>query len=188
MRPAALILGASVAILALTQCRAATEILLHVTTDAPCAHVEALITKDGSPNGGARTTQCDPTGTGPDHEIGTIVLVPSGANDAPVSATVYASLGPPVDTCATTPVPPNCIVARRKLRFVSHDPLWLEVPMRAVCAGVTCGPDQTCAQGVCVSAVIDPTRCESPGGCDEPPADGGVVLDSGRPPTDASVD
>jgi hypothetical protein len=171
MRAAALSLGASVAVLALAQCRAATEILLHVTTDAPCAHVETLITKDGRPDGGVRTTQCDPTGA--DHEIGTIVLVPSGAKDAPVTATVYASLGPPVEACAATPVPKDCIVARRSLRFLPHDPLWLEVPMRASCAGVTCDPTSTCARGACVSAEIDPARCVSPGGCDEPAADGG---------------
>ncbi len=50
---------------------------------------------------------------------------------------------------------PDCIVARRRLRYVPHARLPLPIALRAACLGVPCDEKTTCVLGACVSAEFD---------------------------------
>jgi hypothetical protein len=175
-------------------CRSATQIEVQVTTDLPC----------GRANGGASLTSgtlleiegAPPTTTSrtcTDGKLGSVVLVPSDADDAKVAFKVIAGIdGQDAEECKAPNYGPKCIVARRALRFEAHTPLTVPVTMRLSCAGIACDPTQTCVQGACVDATIDPSKCEG-SGCGESALggeggnDGGVdaTLDA---PSDGTVD
>jgi hypothetical protein len=164
-------------------CRSATQIEVQVTTDLPC----------GRANGGASLTSgslveiegAPPTTTSrtcTDGKLGSVVLVPSDADDAKVAFKVIAGIdGQDAEECKAPNYGPKCIVARRALRFEAHTPLTVPVVMRLSCAGVACDPTQTCVQGGCVDATIDPSKCEG-SGCGE------SALGGGGGPGDAGVD
>ncbi|HEY8079399.1 MAG TPA: hypothetical protein VIF62_34950 [Labilithrix sp.] len=150
-------------------CRQATQIELEITSDEPCANVQGTTITVGrigeieSRPPTASATTCD------SGRIGSLVVVPSGANEDDIAIKVVAGIGQDPSLC----VPPygrQCIVARRALRFVPHEDLQLPVRMAAACAGVSCDATQTCVEGVCVDATIpDPTLCTTPAACDLAP-------------------
>jgi hypothetical protein len=162
-------------------CRAATEITLVVSTDVPCSGLRGTSVTVGrlgdieTKSATTSSTFCDASGN-----LGTLVVVPSGAKGDEVALKVVAGLSRDADAC----VPPygkGCIVARRAVRFLPHTPLRIGVPLRAACDGVACGADETCVTGGCVSATIsDPSACTGTDGCGEaalgnvPPEDAGV--------------
>jgi alpha-tubulin suppressor-like RCC1 family protein len=156
-------------------CRAPTEITLELTTDIPCGDLDGTAITVGAPGEveskteGTVTHSCGETG-----RIGSLVVVPSGATDAHLDIKVVAGRGYPVESC--TPDndyrPGNapgkgCVVARRSLPFIPHQPLTLDIELRAVCVGEPCQPGQTCVRGSCVSSTVDPSGCDSDQGCDE---------------------
>jgi hypothetical protein len=156
-------------------CRAPTEITLAISTDEACPRAGDLAITVGSPEGiegsapGAVTApSCDASG-----DLGTIVLVPSGENDARVA--IEVSLG----DCAAG----ACIVARRALRYLPHTPLRVLIALRQRCAGVSCPRGETCVSGDCVDAEIaDPGKCATSDGCGEDSLVGsgpGLAADAG---------
>jgi hypothetical protein len=169
-----------VTLAALTGCRSPTQISVTLETDVPCAQVtETSFTAGelGALESAPPTTEGTSCNNG---TLGTVVLVPSGADDATVAFKVVTALnGQTVDTCsgAAGASDPNCIVARRALRYVPHTPLDVIVAMTQACEGEICGADTTCVNGACASATIpDPTECEGEG-CNATvlaPGDGGV--------------
>ncbi len=171
-------------------CTAPTEITLHITTNVACSVVEAqgisvaagdeASIRDRPP--AMQTGRCTPGPSG-SNEVGHLVIVPSGAREAPISLRVVAGVDAPVATCTAENHYQGCIVSRFLLPFVPHQNLNLEVQLVATCKDVSCDDLTTCVHGVCVSARVDPDACSVPGGCapDERP-DGG---DDGRTAPDA---
>ena len=151
-------------------CQDPTEITVSVTTDAKCTDIdgvsfslgqlgEALDQKPAS----SVAMQCDPA-TG---RVGAVVIVPSGARNDAVAFRVTAGFGKPVDQCVA-PFGAGCIVARRSLRFIPHTPLFVPIKLSVSCAGVPCNATSTCRDGTCVDPKLDPTQCQTSGGCDLP--------------------
>jgi hypothetical protein len=159
-------------------CRGATQITVELTTDVKCDDVRGTTLTVGELDGldehaiTTQTTACDPA-TG---RIGSIVVVPSGENDATIAFRAVLGLGRDPTSCVAPSYGPGCVVARRALRFVPHETLTLPVFLAAICSGVACGETETCVQGACKSATIaDPSTCASEIGCGEdtlPPGTG----------------
>lgn len=181
----------AVALMAAAQaCRGPTQITLEVTTDVRCADVGGtaitvgeLASSETKP-AVAVTPACDPA-TG---RVGSMVIVPSGARDEQVSIRIVMGLGRDPSECMPPSYGPGCIVARRALRFIPGQSLYVPVFMGAVCKGVPCEATQTCSGGTCASAVIeDSSRCAEPGGCDESALGGVVPAPPGAPPVDVDA-
>jgi hypothetical protein len=152
----------------LVGCLEPTQAILDITTDSPCLYgVETgisagLLTTIETTEYDTTTSQCKNDG-----EIGSIVLVPpeDADRDAPFAFKVVASLGVPLDTCVAPDYGPNCIVARRAMRFVAQRPFHVPVFLSQACAGVACPETQTCVEGTCRSVTLDPKDCEDPANC-----------------------
>jgi hypothetical protein len=163
-------IGVLVALAAGPACRAATEITIEISTDVKCSDVRGtaitvgdLSTLDAKP-ATTVTPACDPR-TG---RIGSMVIVPSGANDDVVAMKVVLGIGRNVAECVPPAYGPGCIVARRALRFIPSSSLYVPIFMAAVCSGIPCEATTTCRGGSCASAIIeDPSVCSEPGGCTE---------------------
>ena len=146
-------------------CRAATEITVTLTTDVPCATLPVSIRVGGTAvQADARGAQAagDLACSGAD--LGTIVLVPSGAKDDTVALEVIAAADGDAAACASpASLGPHCIVARRKISYLPHTSLPLPIALHAKCQGIVCGADATCvADGGCRNATCDASR-----GCEE---------------------
>lgn len=161
-------------------CLEPTQVQLELTTDVPCDEVGGVAITVGTPGAleskppAAVSLVCRDDGT-----LGTLVVVPSGERDAELAVRVVAGRNLEVEQCEPPEYGPKgtpdtgCIVARRTLRFLPHEPLVLPIVMRAVCVGEPCDPAQTCVLGTCVEAAVDPSLCASPGGCPESSLTGG---------------
>jgi hypothetical protein len=123
-------------------------------------------------------TQCSVDGG----TLGTFVLAPSSSKGASVAVRIVSGVGQSPDNC----VPPayeNCIVEHRELAFVPHTSLFLPILMSKDCVNVACGSSTTCVAGRCVSDDIPaPSRCTSPGACNE-----AVLTDGGVQPADSGM-
>jgi hypothetical protein len=158
---------ASLAALGALGCRAPTEAFVDITVDGPCKDVVAtgitagLLGAIESKPYDTTTSECQAG------SIGSIVLVPSsdGPKDAPFGFKVVTSLSGPVDACVPPAYGPQCIVARRAMRYVPHDDFHVPVRMSQACAGVVCPDTQSCVDGSCQSATVDPSTCTDPAGC-----------------------
>jgi hypothetical protein len=183
------LLGAAIAVAA--GCRSPTQITVEVTTDVKCADIRATTFTVGDLTGldtrplTSSTDRCDPALS----RIGSLVIVPSGANDDTVAIRVVVGLGKDPSLCVPPNYGPGCIVARRALRFIPHESLTLPIFMAASCNGIGCGETETCVQGDCRPATIpDPDLCTNPTGCAEttlPPATGNDA--GGRDASEASA-
>jgi hypothetical protein len=174
-------LGGAAVLLVVTlgSCRDPTEVTLEIASDQPCGVLDGVAIAAGqldaiaSQPAGTITRACTPTATG--SRYGTLVLTPSGAKDEHFAVQVTGSIGVTVEACsAGTPVATHapgtgCIVARRVMAFLPHTPLYLPIVLQKSCLDHACEPDQTCDNGVCVTAVVpDPAQCKTPTGCAEP--------------------
>ena len=142
-------------------CRAATEITIAITTDVPCADLRGTsvtVGRLGELEARAITASsivCDASG-----DLGSLVIVPSGARTEELAIRIIAGLGRDVESCVAPNYGPGCVVARRALRYLPHTGLRIAVPLRAICNGVPCGATETCSSGSCVNATIaDPAAC-----------------------------
>jgi hypothetical protein len=154
-------------------CQEPTEAIVEISTDAVCSDVTGTGINAGllgtieKPVFDTSTSICEPNG-----DIGTIVLVPDEDDTAPFAFKVVTSVGGDVDKCSAELLDPTCIVARRAMRFVPKTPFHVPVPMRQACAGVECPSTQTCVDGICRSATVNPADCIDPAiGCDLTPGE-----------------
>ena len=183
------------ALTAVAGCQGATGVTLEVTTDIPCEGSKTVSTaiRGGLPADYRTTaplvvtTHCDSSG-----KIGTLVLVPSGDESAPLAVevtTALASKDP--STCRTDAR--GCVSVRRVLHYVPHQVLYLPVVVEAACVGVVCGEGQTCEAGRCTSvsdgvdggAIADAGSVaqDARAGSDAAPIhDAGAAVDSAPPP------
>lgn len=161
--------GLGLVALLLLSCRSPTQITFEVTTDITCAEhkgteltVGPLSEIDSRPSSSSRM-ECDPA-TG---RIGTVVVVPSGDDDQDVATRFVLGIGKSPQRCIDDGFKGGCIVARRALRFIPHEPLTVAVPMRNECRDVVCPTGQTCVRGACVGAIVEhPEDCTG-SGCGE---------------------
>lgn len=168
-------------------CRTATEISVVVTTDFPCAalrHVHVTVGTLGDAL--ERKPSTSTHASCKDGYAGTLVVVPSGANNDEVGFKIVAGItSKDAEECSPSADSPprygaGCIVARRALRYLPHTALTLPVTLRSTCEAVTCGVTDTCVNGACVAArITDSSSCAGGGGCSE------TTLGSGR---DGGVD
>lgn len=98
--------------------------------------------------------------------IGSLVAVPATDESAEVAFRIVSAIGQQ-DVTQCVEGDPECIVARRALRFVANTPLRVPIVMRQTCAGVVCDETETCVDGQCAPATIDPAACVGQAGCDE---------------------
>ena len=172
---------------ALASCREPTQITLVVTSDVPCDRWKGAGISVGAPSTedavqfSTTTETCNASGA-----VGTLVLVPSGSTDDTVAIRVVAGDGRSPDSCRPPAYGVGCIVARRRLHFLPHTALTLDIELRAACNGVACGPAETCdpRTRTCVTSAVDPETCRQ-NGCDDSTLDATIPVD-GAPPVDGA--
>ena len=172
-------------LLALGACRDATQARIVLRTDALCEDVRETSIATGDPalvdplSPVAVTKACE------SGRIGDLVIVPSADKDAPFAVSVVTGLNKSAADCVRDGFVGGCIVARRSLRFLPHRDLEMPILLEVACRDVPCEATQTCRQGQCVSASVNPDECASARGCDveapRPIADGGAAGEAGAP-------
>jgi hypothetical protein len=184
----ALVVASLAAVLAThTACREPTYVSLVISTDVACSDLQGTSITVGRLNEiEVRAPLTTVTTCAADGTVGSLVVTPSGDASEEFAVRVVSGVKRNVDECKAPDYGQGCIVARRAMRFVERTPLTLPIAMRAACAGVACGPEQTCVKGACVDARVDSARCEG-AGCDEDTLgggsggrDGGVVVPTAR--------
>ena len=161
--------AASVVAAAVLACYGPTEVVLELRTDLHARNPRTLIRVGG--------TTATKDGAAGDGRIGELVLVPSGARDAPVELSVVTSVdGRSPDECETSADKTGCVFARRRFKFAPHESRSFVVFMSSVCLGKDCGA-QTCEDGVCVAPSENKSDTNQ----------GGDPLPPGPPP-DAALD
>lgn len=180
-----------------------TSITVRVRTDLSCDDLRTVAIAVAEPDAvDTRPAQTVTTAcTVLDKElstVGTLVVVPSGASDAPIGIRVTGGVTRLADRCTADTGFKGCIVARRLLRFVPEREIEVVVDLRLECADRTCDAASTCVRGACVGAGVDGATCSETEGCGEgalgapgPTADGstipgpGLGNDSAAPTPDA---
>lgn len=167
-------------------CLAPTQITLHVMTDVDCAVVAKNGTAiySGDPNVEPVVTSTSACTVQPAlNDIGTLVLAPSGSRDDRITVAVVMAVegeGRSED-CAGRGYQ-GCVLAKRRVRYVPHEPLQMPVEMSLQCKGVVCDPDETCFRGACIDAEFAPSGgCVGPE-CTAPP------MTTANPANDAGLD
>lgn len=177
-------------------CRTAspTSITLTIRTDLSCDDLKTVSVAVAAPSEvdakppGTVTTACTPL----DQElstVGSLVVVPSGANDAEVGVRVLGGVTKIADRCTAESGFRGCVVARRLLRFVPEKEIEVTIDLRLECRDVGCDATTTCVAGAtCAPATLDGTRCvDAPCGADALGSGGPTVTpsppDGGGPTT-----
>lgn len=165
---AAALLGAGGALLGSGSCASPTAIRVDIYTELECdADPEVALTIAASTGGLAEaapsTTSRGCVSAG---RVGDVVIRPADEDDKPLAyAVATRQEAAPIEDCMLTPMPPDCIVARRQIRFSPHEELAMRVDLRLSCLGVSCLEYETCVKGQCVNSIVSAERCA--GGCDE---------------------
>lgn len=189
-RTGAAALGAAAACALGWACLKPTQITLHVTTDVDCA----VVVKNGASIYGnvaaneapiTTTKACD--APAPPRSLGTFVLTPSGGKDDAIGFSVVAGVTRPSEQCAANDFA-GCIVARRRIRYVAHEPLDLPIDLSLACLDVKCRDGQTCSSGRCITSDVDDPNFACTGRtCGDPPLnDASASADSGAQDAGAS--
>jgi hypothetical protein len=153
-------------------CRDPTLIELALTTEVSCADGSGVAIMAGEVG---LVEDAPPVTVAPciGADLGTLVFVPSAEADAPIAFKLVASLeADTLDACIADNAGPTCITARRALRYLPNEALRVPVRVDPDCAGIPCGATETCVDGTCRPAAVNPETCRG-AGCDEgalPPA------------------
>jgi hypothetical protein len=138
-------------------CLSPTQITARLSTDVPCDTIATTGTSiyDADPTKGPITTTRACTESGALHDIGTLVITPSGDSDGALTVVAVAGVQRPSEECAANDYK-GCIVARRRMRFYPHEPLDLPIELLRACLDVPCDQDKTCFRGACIGAEVEP--------------------------------
>jgi hypothetical protein len=144
-------------------CQEPTQITLHLKTDVPYGVGSQLTITAASPEDvewaeidADPVQEWDETG-----EIGTLVVLPEDDPTGRVGIRVVLGVAIPTMNCASNMK--GCIVARRRLQFIEHKPLFVPIGLHAICEGMPCDPESTCnALGNCVPSDISASKCGEP--------------------------
>lgn len=177
---------------AVASCREPTQVTIEVRTDVPCSLVQKTTITVGAP----LDTEEDaaPTAVTSACEaglVGSLVTVPATSKSARLAVRVVTGVDRDATQCSAADKYKGCIVARRRLAYVAHTPLFVPVFMNLSCKDVPCDVRSTCNRlGQCVPADVAADECSRPGGCtvtgDVPPADAGA--DATVPAIDGGAD
>jgi hypothetical protein len=130
-------------------CQSETAVVVDVSTDVPCGrpgHLQTEILVGSASFANAKTSRCD-LATG---HIGSLVVVPSGADDAAFDVAVVMAVDRDPTACAAPDaLPAACIVAKRRERFIPHEIVDLPILLSAACVGVSCSGSTSCLAGTC---------------------------------------
>jgi hypothetical protein len=163
-------------------CREPTQIEIEVLTDLSCPGAAGTVLVetsvyaarpgeiDARVAGGASNTSTRECTPGTPARVGSLVFLPSGAQDEPLALRVYGDVS---GACGA-----RCIEAKRSLRYQPHRAQKMQIVLRSSCMGVKCGAGLTCVRGSCVDEV-----CPE-GGCSEEDLlgqDAGVGRDASLP-------
>lgn len=149
-------------------CLDPTEIVVTVRTNVDCSNASTYrgISIYADTPGAKLEQKLEPALTTNACEaggkIGSIVLVPSGDDDAEVGIRVVAGITTPPEQCEAEGYR-GCIVARRALHYVPHESLNVDVALTSDCIGQACNETETCIAGVCSGDLDDPQPID-PGG------------------------
>ena len=144
------------AVALLVGCADPTEIRLHIRTNLPCTdratwkgvaiYVGPVGANIEQKAPALSTTTCDQYG-----QVGSLVVVPSGAKDAELSLRVVAGLSHNPEDCASYSYQ-GCVVARRAVRFDHHAALDLEIDLNSDCRDIGCDATHSCLNSVCIDS------------------------------------
>ncbi len=165
-----LIGGGLVALLSVLSCREPTSILIEARTNVSYQAGYTTAFTVGAPGAveDIEPTTVSDAAWSSDGFVGSLTTVPSSSDTAIVALKVVLGVRKDSRACAA-PAYEGCIVARRRIRYVEHQRLRLPVTLYASCEGVPCEADSTCNYlGQCVSALVDPSTCDSSAGCQIP--------------------
>jgi hypothetical protein len=149
--------GAGLAGLVLVSCLGATQVELHVATNARCRDTsqwKGVSIAVGSPTDvetkapTLTTTACDGNG-----QVGSLVVVPTGSDSDEIGIRVVAGIARNPEDCAANRYE-GCIVARRSIRFSPHKTLDVYVTLTNDCVGISCDATHTCVNGDCVDTQL----------------------------------
>jgi hypothetical protein len=158
---------------ALVACLGATEIVLDVRTDAPCASAatwQGVAISIGQPGVDveSRAPVLTTTACGTGGEIGSLVVVPTGASDAEVGIRVVAGITRKPEDCSANAYD-GCIVSRRTLTYLPHQSQHVVVDLTSDCIGNACDINHTCVDGSCTDIVTATAPIAPDGGVYNPP-------------------
>lgn len=124
--------------------------------------------------------------------LGTVTLTPS-ERGSDVEVHVDLNLVPGGSDADCERGAKGCIVARRRVSYVDHRSIVLDVRLELSCLDVSCDPDSTCSAGRCVPSKVEclGASCDLPttGGADAGVEAGGTPLDAeASTPPDAGPD
>ena len=155
-------------------CASPTAITVEVYTEVDCAE-DAEVALTVSPDLVSlveRAPSSTSRGCAASGRVGDVVIAPADEIDQQVAFAIATRLEvAPLEDCLRSPIPADCILARRQIRFASGEDLRMRIDLRLSCQAIDCPPDQTCVKGACVPAALDPEDCV--GGCDESVLGGG---------------
>jgi len=166
-------LTVAIGILALLHCgKDPTELEVEIfATD--CATVTSTSVRVGQPGSVSASTPAAAKKTGcTEGRIGSIVLYPSGAEDAQVEVDVVTGFGKDAEQCSAAL--DGCIQARRIAHFTPETSTHIGVVMDPRCLGKVCPASQTCEAGNCIGAEgvgTGPDAGQPDASVDAPPAD-----------------
>ncbi|EYF08806.1 hypothetical protein [Chondromyces apiculatus] len=176
-----------VAVVGAGSCASPTAIRVDIYTELDCAidaEVSLTVSSDlaGLPERAPSATSRGCVSPG---RVGDVVIAPAEGDDKQLAYAVATRQDvAPVEECLQTPMPADCIVSRRQLRYSPNDELKMRIDLRLSCLGVACPAEQTCVKGRCIDAEVSPEQCmqecgedtleEGPGG-DGPDPDGGTT-------------
>jgi len=108
-----------------------------------------------------------------DGTVGTVVAVPSSAEDGTFAVRVVLAIGRDPTTCSAADAK-GCVVVRRTARFVPHESSRLRIVLRPACLGAFCDAKTSCARdGQCGALESD-----------QEAGDGGATGDASSTPGD----
>ena len=147
-------------------CQTPTQAVLEIHTDMPCDAFPTVAIGVGDSLENADTASAVANTCAEDGRVGTLVLVPSGSDDASFSVRVVAaSCGRSPGECIAGTGGHGCVRADRLLSFVPGESLRVPIDLRQNCDGVTCGTGSTCVHGQCATLTRESSRCVNPSGC-----------------------
>jgi hypothetical protein len=153
-------------------CLSPTEITLDVRTDVPCTNAASwrgVAISVGEPGVDVEsrapvltTTACSASG-----QVGTLVVVPTGADNAEVGIRVVAGITENPEDCAAGGYV-GCIVSRRTLSYLPHQAQQVVIDLTSDCIGNACDINHTCVNGSCTDIVTATAPIAPDGGVYDP--------------------
>lgn len=174
LRRASLALASLLAVgAAAAACLGATEISLDVRTNVACSSPSSwrgVAVSVGEPGVDveSRSPVLTTTACGAGGEIGTLVVVPTGAKNAAVGIRVVAGITRDPEDCAANGYD-GCIVSRRTLTYLPHQTQQVVVDLTSDCIGNACDVNHTCVNGSCTDTVTATAPVAPDGGVYNPP-------------------